>query len=571
MGKGDPVADALATPATTGSVNVGGQGRADTPRPISWKAEIGRSFLGGPPGRRRITCVAFAARDGSGTESALHPGRITHDSIRMTDTQYLALRWLNWGSIEVATVTDEGRKNRIREALQAHEQLPASKRETLRLPWRGATDLFPVVQIEVDVPLLNASSHRLQAMLEGHPGRHAVKDLPFGEDAQRILAEVLQRRHHHFDRLKENLRLEGQRDPGVITREGVLINANTRAVALRELDDEEKRWIRVAVLPPDASAQELAELELQLQVQDPLKDDYRLTEELLFIEEMARDYGKSEREIALALRWAARDGRSARRGESEVQQRRRILALIREMQNLATPAIPLTFFDDKLEQLKALEKDYFRLRQDDLRAAERFRDNWLLAALGGASSVHDLRAVNEDFVSYLRSRLEEDGELGSRTDELLAPKRMERERNTPPGVDLLSDDEDDNGDGGADEWDGNAQRLLDLLAADLVEDKPTVDLPGSGDPVDREAFRASIGQAVKGAVKDRKAVDRAVDLLDEPIAQLREAVRLMTKTEVSYRGVRHSERFDQSRRGQFGYQLKKARRQLKKLEELESE
>lgn len=465
-------------------------------------------------------------------------------------------------------MTREGRLKRIQEKLAAYEQ-SGPKRETLPLPWRGTTELFPVIQIEVDVPLLNAKSHRLQAKLEDHPQRQTVRDAPWDPPAQNLISEVLKQRHANYATLKENLGIEGQRDPGVITREGVLLNANTRAVALRELEDGGHRWIRVAVLPPDASPQELAELELALQVQDPLKDDYRLTEELLFIEELVRDYHKTEREIALDLRWASREARSARRGEAEVQQRRRILALIREMQRVTKPPIPLTFFDDKLEQLRALEKEYYKRLDDDPSGARRYRDNWLAASLGGAASVHDLRAVDDEFVSYLRPRLEEDKNLGEKTDELLAATPDGRNGRKPTGVDELADDEA--GDDEPDDDSGDVKQVLNLLAEGLVDGQSTVTLPGSGEIIDREDFQNSIKQAVKGAVKDRKAQAKAADKLDEPVAQLREAVRLMGKAEASYRGVRRAAKFDQAHRGQFSYQLKKARKQLAKIEDLEAE
>ena len=153
-------------------------------------------------------------------------------------------------------MTKEGRQKRVQQALQAWEGSP-EPRETLPLPWRGGTQVFPVVKLEVDVPLLNARSHRLQAKLEGHPERALVEDAPWDDRAQTIVAEVLKERHRNYEKLKDSLDQEGQRDPGVITREGVLTNANTRAVGLRELGAGDKRWIRVAVLPPDASPQAL--------------------------------------------------------------------------------------------------------------------------------------------------------------------------------------------------------------------------------------------------------------------------------------------------------------------------
>ncbi len=444
-------------------------------------------------------------------------------------------------------MTDEGRKRRLRAALKAHEDEPEPK-ESAPVAWRGAIELFPVVKLEVDVPLLNVRSHRLRAKLEGHPEGHLVADAPWTDEAQAVVTKVLKERHRNFERLKDSLRLEGQRDPGVITRSGILINANSRAVALRELDDPEKRWIRVAVLPEDASPQELAELELQLQVQDPLKDDYALTEELLFIEEMFREFHKSPRQIALDLRWATDDGRSLRAGEEKVNTRRRILALIREMQKMTRPPLPLTFFDDRLEALRALEATYSSLSAEDPARARRYRESWLAASLAGAGSVHDLRGVDEDFISFMRDRLEETRELGARADELLERQQPKAVKAKPPGVELLDAGVEGDVAAAEDGSEGDLGQLLDLLATSLTKSTPTITLPRSGERIDRETFATEVKQATKGAIRDRKAVDKA-----------------------AYRAVRNAEQFDRRHRGQFSQQLRKAKQLVAELGTLEAE
>jgi hypothetical protein len=423
-------------------------------------------------------------------------------------------------------------------------------------------------ELDLDVVMLNAGSHRLQAMLGDHPKLEVVQKEPWGEEAQTTVAELLRKRHRNFDALKDSLRIEGQRDPGVVTRKGVLINANSRTVGLRDLADSEKHWVRVAVLPPDADPKELARLELQLQVQDPLKDDYELTEELLFIEEMARDYRMSPEQIAQDLRWASDDGRSISKGAETVQQRRRILAMIQAMRVVPDPPIPLTFFDDKLEQLKALERTYNSMREDEPERARRFRDNWLVAALAGSSSVHALRAVDEDFAKdYLLPRLVENEQIGPHAKALVSPPRKEAKRkgkrSKPAGVDVLDPD----GVNGAADGGGTVAGLLDVLASS----EPTVVLPGSDTEADREGIKEAIKGATKGAIKDRKSRERAEGELDEPITHVREAARLLRKATETYRGVRKAEKFNKKRQGQLSRQLKQSRKALEDLEALASE
>jgi hypothetical protein len=400
-------------------------------------------------------------------------------------------------------VTDQARRKRITDALSAMDQRPGPK-ETVPLQWRGEQMVMPVIQLDLDVALLNARSHRLKAQLEDHPERDLVQDHPWEEEAQEVVAELLKSAHREYEALKANLAQEGQRDPGFVTRDGVLINANSRAVALRELNDPNRRWIRVGVLPPDADAQELAELELRLQVQKELKDPYPLMNELLFIEDMARTFSKSSDQIAIDLRWATSDARSLKKGASEVEQRRRILALIREMQQLSDPPVELTFFDDKLEQLKALETKYSALLNEDPESARRFRDNWLCAARAGSSSVHDLRAVDEDFVEdFLRPRLAEDDELAPFVDALLAPS-AERATVDPPGVDVLDPERERQS-----ESDTDVRRLISVFSS-----KAPVTLIGADGKkftLDAETVRDRVRLATNEAIKDFNDVPGSAD------------------------------------------------------------
>jgi hypothetical protein len=248
-------------------------------------------------------------------------------------------------------MTDEGRRRQIETALSARLERPESERASHTLYWRNNPEkTFPVVDLPIEVPLLWADSHRIRAELED-PNYEFVRKERTSAGAQGALTEVWRRSHRKFDRLKESLEVEGQTEPGVITREGVLINGNTRLVALRDLG---KQWIRVAVLDSDAHPFELAELELRLQVRETGHDTYRLSNELLFIHEMRWQYKRSDEEIARQLNWTPS---KPALGKKKVELYLRLLDLARTLQ-ARDPHLPITFFDDesggtgKLQQLK---------------------------------------------------------------------------------------------------------------------------------------------------------------------------------------------------------------------------
>lgn len=104
---------------------------------------------------------------------------------------------------------------------------------------------------------------RVAPKLADHPQVAVVTSDPYGPESQRIVTELVLSEHRHAGDLKESLK-DGQGQPGVITREGALINANTRCVLMRELaaeGDLRAQAIRVAVLPSDVLDPELLDLE----------------------------------------------------------------------------------------------------------------------------------------------------------------------------------------------------------------------------------------------------------------------------------------------------------------------
>jgi hypothetical protein len=454
-------------------------------------------------------------------------------------------------------ITDKAREKRITDALQTYNQRAGAK-ETLPIELRGRQELLPVIELPLDAVLLNAGSHRLRAQLEDHPEGDLVQRDPWSEEAQDVLAELLKTAHRDFAALKASLALEKQRDAGVITRGGVLVNANTRAVALREIEQESKSgsklFLRVALLPPDVSEPELAELELELQVQKELKDPYTLTNELLFIEDLFRKYNKTAEQIAYELRWAS-DKKGLTKAAADVEQRRRILVLIREMQQIPSKQIPLTFFDDKLEQLKALENKYNTLKQEDPDGANEYRENWLCAARAGASSVHDLRVVDDEFVGeFLKSRLEEDPEIGPFVGALLAPASDAKRK--PKGVDVLDPDAADP----VRELD--VRKLLDVFSSSQGVSITQPD--GKKITFDAKTLQGKIQGATKAVISELKAEGRSKNKLDEPISLLRDAIAKLKKARTQYIAV--SKRLGRDRRGKLQYSLAQAKKAVAELE-----
>lgn len=448
-----------------------------------------------------------------------------------------------------AIMSEEARRKRIEEAIRAHPP----EGERLHLPWQNTWLDSPVVNIPLDAVLLNHRSHRIRSELESHPEGDLVRNSPHSDRAQEILSEILRETDkEHFDELKTNLKEEGQREGGVITRAGLLVNANRRAVALRELG---VKYIRVAVLPKDASQQEIEELELRLQIRKEFKQEYTFTNQLLFVDELLTTYNRVPAEAALELAWAAsRDPKELEKGKAEVDRAVRLLSLIREVQQLSGNKIPLTDFDDKRQALIEIDAKYQELRTVDPEEARRVRDARLLGVIAGVG-YRELRHVNEDFLSdYLISAMEDSDTLRGSVG-VFTPASPAKD-DTVPGLDIL-DKSDVKG-----SQEPNPAPLLEILAGSHKQ--PTVELPGRDGPVqlDRDRLVDALKAAIEEGADEAKADKRAAGRLNAPIELLTDADRKLKRALEAYSKVAQEKDFE---RGKFKYLVKKIGRYAEAL------
>ncbi|WNV75175.1 hypothetical protein [Geodermatophilus sp. DSM 44513] len=379
-------------------------------------------------------------------------------------------------------------------------------RETERLPWRDGDRALPVVEVPLAATVLNPRSHRIRAQLESHPQRGVVDQDPFADDAQDVLREVLRggpagSESDEYKAILANLAAEGQRNAGVITVEGLLVNANRRATALSDLGRE---YVRVAVLPEDAGPREIDQIELRLQVQEDYKEPYTFTNRLVFVEDFTTLYDYNDDRIAGELRVAV----------SDVARMRRSLALIRDAQQRAGDGVlPLTFFDDKEQSLRELDDAAQRLR-DDAEAVARLRDARLLCMLAEQGYAR-LRNVDEDFVAeYLHVHLEEDEVLPAAVAAMSAPVDDQPEL---PGL------------GELEVFDAGGSAAEDLLEFTLAAKRAgQVEIPpaedgGQSQVIDWEDVHGHLSAVVESATYDATLDRQAANRLLAPANYLRQA------------------------------------------------
>ena len=281
-----------------------------------------------------------------------------------------------------------GREERIeliKRELETYDEI--NSKATYKIKFRGEDNYLKVIRVNPNALLLNPKNNRLSGQLSDYKEKNTVLIDPTSIISQKILHTLLSETDQYQD-LKEQLKILGQQEPGLITREGLLVNGNTRVAALRDLNVD---YVEVAVLPSNVVDEDILNLEMSLQVQDLVHQDYTFTNELLLMKRFL-DEGGSVKELANKMGWI-------RRGDSKVNTRMRLLSYIEEVRRLTTPPIAYKIFDSKEQHLKDLDTEYQKYKNEgDIDAAESLK--WMrLTSIFLKLNKDQVRAIDYDFVS----------------------------------------------------------------------------------------------------------------------------------------------------------------------------
>lgn len=281
-------------------------------------------------------------------------------------------------------INDKYRREQVQKLLEDYAERKATK--SLTLEYRGKERTFPIITIDPNVLLLNHNNNRLAAQLFDHPDMQVVYGNPTSEQAQLIISDLL-RKTDRFKNLQDQLNDYGQLNPGLITRNGLLVNGNTRTVALRLLN---KAGVDVAVLPDDVDDAAILDLEMSLQMVQLVHQDYTFTNELLLLEK-CKVLKYSDKQIAEKMKWS-------RGWQKKLDERFQLLRLINEIRDSMQPInLAYEIFDEKSQHLRDLNQEYESLKVSDLEAANRMKWSRVAAMFLGVNK-DQTRAIDEDFV-----------------------------------------------------------------------------------------------------------------------------------------------------------------------------
>ncbi|MGD8202148.1 hypothetical protein ACQE98_16030 [Ornithinimicrobium sp. W1679] len=287
-----------------------------------------------------------------------------------------------------------------------HQRLQQAMSESgakVSVNWRGEQRHLYVISMPVDMLYFNPDTHRVRAQRDLDPARNkSLEDDPWGEEAQAYLHDLLKQRPSNpdqvdpdFTALLNELDDVGQRDPGIVSPEGILVDGNTRAAALRDLGVAN---IKVGVLPDDTSRRDINDVELSLQLRKDRRRDYTYINRLIAIDEELRR-GRSEEDVAKDFN-IKRDTLVRDRWVHGL-----ILKTIERSKTQDGASLRLIDFEQHQEKLRELHRDYSKLAGTDTDAAERLLQSRLAMLLLDYPKT-SLRLAEEDFYRrYLEPRL----------------------------------------------------------------------------------------------------------------------------------------------------------------------
>ncbi|MEU6655885.1 transcriptional regulator [Streptomyces sp. NPDC046900] len=241
--------------------------------------------------------------------------------------------------------------------------------------WRGEQKHLHVISMPVDMLYFNPDTHRIRAQRTLDPERNrALEEEPWSEPAQTYLHSLLRCRPSNpnqtdpdYIALRDELADFGQKEPGIISPDGILVDGNTRCAALKDLGIKD---IRVGVLPADTSRRDINSVELALQLRRDKRREYSYINRLMAIEEELRE-GRREEDVA----------RDFNIKKTTLHQDRWVYQLINDAIGRSRTGsgaeLRLVDFEDHQEKLRELHRDYTKLSKTDPDAADQLKESRL--------------------------------------------------------------------------------------------------------------------------------------------------------------------------------------------------
>jgi hypothetical protein len=199
----------------------------------------------------------------------------------------------------------------IREAQIAERATESNKTEPF-YEYQSQSHDLPIIFLPLNLPIYRMANFRTRTAQQAYARREGKPTDYFASGEEN---EAAQQRQHEFLLKYANtgregsvapiidvLKAEGQRQPILITRRGVVVNGNRRLAAMRSLFDEDPNLyrefttVKCQLLPASATEKDIIEVEVRLQMKQRTELDYDWINECIAIREL-RDSGRPMKEL----------------------------------------------------------------------------------------------------------------------------------------------------------------------------------------------------------------------------------------------------------------------------------
>jgi hypothetical protein len=387
----------------------------------------------------------------------------------------------------------------------------ANAKRQLLPQWMRREKELPIVEFPVEFVRFSVLNHRTRAEQMKRRQETKMDDLftadPLGEMAQTAQQQILMAQEG-FDALKADLLERGQREPAVVTGDGILINGNRRAAALKSIwkDDEKPvgRYITAFVLPFDATPEEMIDLETELQVARDFKEDYSWVNEAFLVEEVFEAAGKDWERVSSRMRLTAEEARAQ---YDKLQLLHQLVSLSDGQKHYADFVANESAFEELAKHIKGKGGV----------EADAVRSVYFLGTIAGAT-YRDLRNLRRaDAMDFVAAEITNDPTLSL----LTADKLITQDQELSILDDVLGERTD-------------AGREVDELLGLLVKrgDDEEIEVPGST-PVSVKQVLQSVKSVITTAAKEAEEDSRDTKAAVAPLKRLEEAVKAVERAKAA--------------------------------------
>lgn len=186
----------------------------------------------------------------------------------------------------------ETRIEKIKEVIVSSHGKPFGKQE---IPWKNRLESMDVYQIPLDYLVYNKYNGRILSRTKSLERQGQLID-ESSESGKKIIEKLLwDSKVDRNKRTLKNLEDFGQEKVGIITRDGIIIDGNRRAMLLNKID--KISYFKAVVLPVTLTENPIAieELETRFQLGEDEKLTYNATEKYLKTKELYLQLSDSEK------------------------------------------------------------------------------------------------------------------------------------------------------------------------------------------------------------------------------------------------------------------------------------